>query len=56
MDTYEKLQSLHSAEKLRMIKKINTAYNGKTIPVRFVYTMKDDHSRYIEFIVSVVME
>ena len=33
-----------------------SAYNGKTIPVRFVYTMKDDHSRYIEFIVSVVME
>ena len=31
MDTYDKLQSLHSAEKLRMIKKINTAYNGKTI-------------------------
>ena len=31
MDTYDKLQSLHSSEKLRMIKKINTAYNGKTI-------------------------
>ena len=31
MDTYGKLQSLHSSEKLRMIKKINTAYNGKTI-------------------------
>ena len=31
MDTYDKLQSLHSAEKLRMIKKINAAYNGKTI-------------------------
>lgn len=30
-DTYFKLQDMHSAEKLRMIKKINTAYNGKTI-------------------------
>lgn len=33
-----------------------SAYNGVTIPVRFVYTMKDDHSRYIEFIVNVVMK
>ena len=31
LDTYDKLQSLHSSEKLRMIKKINAAYNGKTI-------------------------
>lgn len=31
IDTYDRLQSLHSAEKFRMIKKINTAYNGKTI-------------------------
>ena len=30
-DTYFKLQDMHSSEKLRMIKKINTAYNGKTI-------------------------
>lgn len=33
-----------------------SAYNGKTIPLRFVYTVKADHTRYIEFIVSVVME
>ena len=31
MDTYDKLRSFHSSEKLRMIKKINAAYNGKTI-------------------------
>lgn len=31
VDTYDKLQSLHSAEKLKMIKKISTAYNVKTI-------------------------
>ena len=30
-DTYFKLKDMHSSEKLRMIKKINTAYNGKTI-------------------------
>ena len=30
-DTYFKLQDMHSSEKLRMIKTINTAYNGKTI-------------------------
>ena len=30
-DTYFKLQDMHSSEKLRMIKKINAAYNGKTI-------------------------
>ena len=31
LDTYDKLQDMHSAEKLKMIKKINAAYNGKTI-------------------------
>lgn len=33
-----------------------SAYNGVTIPVRFVYTLKADHTRYIEFIVDVVMQ
>ena len=33
-----------------------SAYNGVTIPVRFVYTLKADHTRYIEFIVNVVMQ